>query len=220
MAMKPAWRNMRMSPRPYHLGRRQEGIEQTRSRILTAARELLVAANAFSGFTIDAVARQAGVARMTVYYQFGSKVGLLEALMDDLAARGHLDRLAVAFHHPEPLEALAAFVAAFGHFWSSDRLAVRRLRGLAALDPEIEQAIRSRDEWRRQGLRVIMQRIAERYGRPAPEAVDDAIDLLSTITSFETFDTLAGATRAPEEVTPQVQRLARAVLGAGGHEFI
>ena len=32
---------------------------------------------------IDAVARQAGVARMTVYYQFESKKGLLEALLDD-----------------------------------------------------------------------------------------------------------------------------------------
>jgi AcrR family transcriptional regulator len=165
---------------------------------------------------MEAVARKADVARMTVYHQFGSKAGLLEALMDDLAARGQMDRLAGAFHQPEPLEALDTFIAAFGGFWSADRLALRRLRALTALDPEIEQALRARDEWRRRGLRVIMQRMAERYGRPAPEALDEAIDLLFTLTSFETFDTLAGPTRAPEEVTPVVQRIARAVFGSRG----
>jgi hypothetical protein len=76
--------------------------------------------------------------------------------------------------------------------------------------------LRARDEWRRRGLRVITQRMAERYGGPAPVALDEAIDLLFTLTSFETFDTLAGPTRAPEEVTPVVQRIARAVFGSRG----
>jgi AcrR family transcriptional regulator len=204
-----------MSPRPYRLGQREAAAEQTRARILEAARELLGSDKAFSAFTIDAVARQAGVARMTVYYQFTSKAGLLEALMDDLAARGHMDRLAGAFHQPEPMDALGAYIAAFGRFWSADRLVLRRLRSLAALDPEIEQAVRGRDEWRRQGMRVIIGRVVERYGRPAPESTDEAINLLFTLSSFETFDTLAGPTRTPEEVAPQVQRLARAALGIG-----
>jgi len=69
-----------MSPRPYRLGQRQATTEQTRARILAAARELLMARDGFNGFSIDAVAREADVARMTVYYQFGSKIGLLEAL--------------------------------------------------------------------------------------------------------------------------------------------
>jgi AcrR family transcriptional regulator len=201
-----------MSPRPYQLGQRQAAANETRARILAAARELLMSSAGFSGFSMEAVARQADVARMTVYHQFGSKAGLLEALMDDLAARGQMDRLAAAFHQPEPLEALDAFVAAFGRFWSTDRLAVRRLRGLAALDPEIEQALRARDEWRRRGLGVLLQRLAETYGGPSSEAIDEASDLLFTLTSFETFDTLAGPTRTPKAVIPPVQRLARAVL--------
>ncbi len=207
-----------MSPRPYQLGRRQEAIEQTRTRILAAARELLVGGDAFAAFTIDAVARKAGVARMTIYYQFDSKTGLLEALMDDLAARGQMDRLALAFQQPEPLDALAEFIAAFARFWSVERLALRRLRSLAALDPDFEQAVRGRDEWRRQGLRVIMQRMQERYARPTTEMMDEAVDLLYTLTSFETFDTLAGTRRTPQEVTPQVERLARAALDLEGLE--
>jgi AcrR family transcriptional regulator len=203
-------------PRPYRLGQRQAATEQTRARIIAAARELLMAGGGSGGFSIDAVARQAGVARMTVYYQFGSKLGLLEGLFDDLAARGGMERLAAAFARPDPLDALAEFIATFGRFWSSDRLVIRRLRSLAALDPEFEQGVRARDEWRRGGLRVLLGRLAEQYGRPAPESLDEAVDLLHTQTSFETFDTLAGTTRSPEEVVPLVQRLARAALGLDG----
>ena len=76
-----------MSPRPYRLGQRQVLAEQARERILTATRELLMTSNGFSGFSMEAVARQAFVARMTVYHQFGSKIGLLEALCDSLAGR-------------------------------------------------------------------------------------------------------------------------------------
>jgi AcrR family transcriptional regulator len=202
-----------MSPRPYRLGQRQATTEQTRARIINAARELLAESSGFSGFSIDAVARQADVARMTVYHQFGSKIGLLEALSDSLAAHGGMEHLADAFRRPEPLDALAEYITVFGRFWSADRLVMRRLRALAALDPDFEHVIRTRDEWRRQGLRVIVQRFAEKHGRPAPEALDEAINVLFTLIGFECFDTLAGPTRSIEEVAPMMQRLARAALG-------
>jgi AcrR family transcriptional regulator len=62
-----------MSPRPYQLGQRQAASEQTRSRVLHAARALLMESTSFSGFSIEAVARRADVARMTIYHQFSSK---------------------------------------------------------------------------------------------------------------------------------------------------
>src|SRR5260370_32690098 len=125
-----------MSPRPYQLGQRQAASEQTRNRIISAARELLMVREGFSGFSIDAVARQADVARMTVYHQCGSKVGLLEALCDSLAASGGMEQLASAFRQPEPLDALDQYIQIFGRFWNVDRLVMRRLRALAALDPD------------------------------------------------------------------------------------
>ena len=201
-----------MSPRPYRLGQRQATTEQTRARILAATRELLMSNNGFSGFSIDAVARQADVARMTVYYQFGSRIGLLEALCDYLAAQGGMDQLSHAFRQADPLNALAEYIAVFGRFWNSDRLVTRRLRGLAALDPDFEQVIRARDERRRQGLGVILQRLVEQHGPPAA-AIDEKVNVLYTLTSFETFDTLAGPTHSLEDVTSLVQQLARAVLG-------
>ncbi len=202
-----------MSPRPYRLGQRQATTEQTRARIIDAARELLAESSGFSSFSIDAIARQADVARMTVYHQFGSKIGLLEALSDSLAARGGMEHLADAFRRPEPLDALDEYITVFGRFWDSDRLVTRRLRALAALDPDFEHVIRARDERRRQGLRVIVQRFAEKHGRPVPSALDEAINVLFTLIGFECFDTLAGPTRSIQEVTPTMQRLARAALG-------
>jgi AcrR family transcriptional regulator len=201
-----------MKSRPYRLGQRQASLEQTRARIVAAARELLAAPTGFSAFTLDAVASQAGVARMTVYNQFGSKRGLLEALFDDLAARGLLERLHDAFAQPEPRAALAELIAAFAGFWTHDRVVLRRIRGLMSIDPDFEQAVQERDERRRHGLRTIVGRLAETYNTPTPGKRDEVVNLLHTLTSFETFDSLAGAKHKPEDIVAQVCRLVDAVL--------
>src|SRR2546421_12835138 len=92
-----------MSPRPYQLGQRQAATTQTRNRIINAARELLIASDGFSGFSIEMIARRADVARMTVYHQFGSKAGLLEALCDSLAASGGIAQIAAPVRQPDAL---------------------------------------------------------------------------------------------------------------------
>jgi len=201
-----------MSPRPYQLGQRQAAAEQTRARILNAARALLMASEGFSTFSIDQVARQADVARMTVYHQFGSKRGLLEALCDALAASGGMDQLATAFRKPDPLGALHEYLLVFSRFWDADRLVTRRLRALAALDPDFEQVIRARDERRRHGVRVITQRLVEQQALVPGAPSEEIVDMLFTLSSFETFDTLAGPTRSLQEVAPQIWHLARAAL--------
>jgi AcrR family transcriptional regulator len=202
-----------MSPRPYRLGQRQAATEQTRARILSAARALLMSPDGYSRFSIEAVARQADVARMTVYHQFVSKVGLLEALCDSLAVSGGMDQLATAFRQPDPFDALNQYLLVFSRFWDVDRLVMRRLRALAALDPDFEQVIRARDERRQQGVRVLALRLVELQGLPS-ETAPGVIDLLFTLSSFETFDTLAGPTCSLQEVAPLICRLARAALTA------
>lgn len=200
-----------MSPRPYRLGQRQVAVEQTRARILHAARELLMESQGFTSFSMDAVARQADVARMTVYHQFGSKVGLLEALCDSLAASGGMEEIASAFRLREPFTILDRYIEIFGRFWSVDRDVVRRLRALAALDPDFEKVIRARDERRWQGVQVITRLVRAAYpASSADESLEEIAATLLTLTSFETFDTLAGRARRLEDVVPVVQRLARA----------
>ena len=198
-----------MTPRPYRLGRRQAAVDGTRARILKAAHALLVARH--RAFSIEAVARRARVTRVTVYQRFGSRSKLLEALFDDLAHQGGMWDLADAFRQSDPRAALARFVAIFARFWTAHRPIHRRLRALAALDQGLERTLRARQEWRRQGLRVIVGRLRERSG-PAAAATEETIDALFALTAFETFDLLAGPTRTPAAVAPIVLRIARAVL--------
>ena len=201
-----------MSPRPYRLGKRQEGVDETRDRILEAARKLLKD-DGYAEFTVDTVAREADVSRATVYYQFGSKTGLMEALFDDLAVRGRITDLASAFQESEPLAALDRFIRIVARFYASDRILLRRLRGLAATDPDFASGIRGRDERRRKGLTVLLGRIAERHGRPREDDLERALDVLHTLTSFETFDNLSRRGRKAAEIGEIVGGLARAELG-------
>src|SRR5258708_14190267 len=68
-----------MASRAYRLGlRRQAEVGRTRSSILAAARELV--SERGQDWSVGKVAERAGVSRITIYNQFGSKAGLLAAL--------------------------------------------------------------------------------------------------------------------------------------------
>jgi len=198
-----------MTPRAYDLGKRRDQVDENRRRVIDAARALLAEATTYTAFTVDAVAKRADVARATVYYQFGSKAGVLEALCDALAEAGQLADLGQAFVEPDPRVALRRFIAAFARFWAADRVVMRRLRALAALDPDVAAVIEARDERNRTGLSVLVGRLAA-----AIPSLDrpEAVRLLHTLSSFETFDSLAGPSDDPAEVAQLIATLAEAAL--------
>jgi AcrR family transcriptional regulator len=202
-----------MSPRPYRMARRRENADQTRARIIAATRQLIIDQERAGTFSMEAVARRAGVARMTVYYQFGSLRGLLEALLDSLAIAGGMNHLADAFRLADARAALDRYIAVFIGFWESDRPVLRRLGALATLDPELRTMLEQRYGWRRKGIAVILQRLAQQTSRPKPREMKEAADLLFLLTSFVTFDTLAADRRTPAQVTRLIQRTARRLLG-------
>lgn len=199
-----------MSPRPYRMDRRQATTEQTRVRVINAARELLTTGEGSARFSVEEVARRAGVARMTLYHQFGSLGGLLEGLCDSLAMAGGMNRLGEAFRRSDPLEALDQFIAVFMRFWESDRSVLRGLRALAALDPEFAAVLEKRSGWRRKGLQVLLERLGQL--REKDKDVDDVVDLLYALTDFGVYDSLVSPSRGIEQVTRMVQRLARQVI--------
>ena len=168
---------MARGPRAYRLGQRQALVNETRARIIAATRGLLIAQGGFRGFTVDGVARQAGVSRMTVYYQFGSKLGLLEGLSDSIASSAGMtvERVSPIFKRAEPLEALAECTALFGQFWQSDRAVTRRFHGLAALAPDFAPVLRRRQERRRQGLQAIVGRLCAQHGQPSASDVESIV---------------------------------------------
>ena len=60
---------------------------------------------------------------------------------------------------------------------------------------------------------MVLQRLAEATGRPAPGSLEQAVDVLHTLTGFHVYDGLAGGARGPDEVAALVNGLARAALG-------
>ena len=206
-----------MNARSYTLKSRAAASQRTRDRILTAARQILGSDEGVAVFSVDAVARAAGVTRVTVYNQFSSRRGLVEALSDDLAARAEIGaRLGAAFESPDALAALDRLIAAFAHFWTADRVIIRRLHGIAALDPEIARSDADRNERRRIALTVMLRRLWQERGIPAEDQIAPVVALLHMLTGFEAMDQLAGPDRTPVDIVPIIRRLAREALGIGG----
>jgi hypothetical protein len=90
-----------MSPRQYRLGKRAETVEQTRERIIAATRELL-GLEGYPHASVDEVARLADVPRATVYCQFGSKRGLIEAVVPDIRQRAGQGGVVDSVESPTP----------------------------------------------------------------------------------------------------------------------
>lgn len=198
-----------MSPRPYNMEKREAATNETRLRILEATRQIL-ADESEAALSMEAIARRADVSRLTIYYQFKSRPGLLEALYDYLAMRGNMRRMGEVFREPDPYVALDKVVSVFVGFWSSDRLVIRRLRAMASLDPEIAQGIESRDARRRHIAREILKRMMvsekKKYGE---EQLNAAANVIAMLTGFATYDALATAGYREEEIIAIIARLAR-----------
>jgi len=196
--------------------RRQVEVGKTRARVLAAARELLLLKD-FSAFSMESVARRADVSRLTLYYQFESKAGLLEALYDHIARRGKMEQLASVFRQSsDPLATLRNFIGVFTNFWASDRAAIRRLHALGTIDPDIGKGLQARNERRRHGVQTIVERYSRVYLGLSSGRKAVAIDTIHMLTSFETFDALAGSSRTLDELVTIIQGHVHHAIGYVG----
>jgi AcrR family transcriptional regulator len=198
-----------MNTRIYVSPRRAEDAARTRARIVKAAATTLAAGRTMS---LDAVAKKARVTRLTVYNQFGSRRALLEAVFDDLAARGGLHRIHGVMASADAYAALRQIVAIFCDFWSGTPGALVRLQGAATADAEFAASLRARNERRRQLLTVLVERMGE--GRPRrPGAVAEVVDTLFALTSFAFFSELTSNGRSASAACRLIQRLVMDVVG-------
>ena len=204
-----------MSPRRYTMGARAEAVGRTRERILAAARELLVTGDV-QRVTVDEIAANADVARATVYQRFGSKVGVVEGLVEDLERRAGLDELVtvVRAHPPEGL--IRAVAVAGCRYWATDPDLVRTITALGRLQPEIAEMLAPHDA----GRAVVLERMADRLeaggvlSPTCPRAA--AFDVLWLLTSFDAYDLLAaGRGLAPGAVAEQLTAVLEARLTNG-----
>ncbi|MDB5360865.1 MAG: TetR/AcrR family transcriptional regulator [Rhodospirillales bacterium] len=169
-----------MPTRTYDSPKRVAAAVEKRDRVVEAASRVLSARTDIAAFSLDAVAKAAGVTRLTVYNQFGSRRGLLEAVFDARARRGGLGRIAEAMTLADPRAGLDRLVEIFCDFWGDDP-AAGALHAAAALDTEFALALAERHERRREAIRVLIGRL------PLDDA-QDAVDLVFALTSFALFD--------------------------------
>src|SRR5258708_12875246 len=129
-----------MSTRAYVSSVRMAAAAAKRDRVIKAAARSLREDASIATFSLDAVAKAAGVTRLTVYHQFGSRRGLLEAVFDDIARQGGLARIPEAMAMPDPRAALDRLVEIFCPLWS--RAPAVDLRHAAMpTPPELAQAL-------------------------------------------------------------------------------
>jgi len=176
--------------RPYTQRLRAESSAATRLRIIEAARDVLTA-QPLRSLRLSEVAESARVVRSTIYAVFGSRLGLLRAVVEDARERGGWDRMRDAYREPDAVVAVTrnleqrARMIAHGH-----RVALA-ITALAVVDPDAAAVAAEVDAMRLRGLRDLVRRLDEQ-GRLRPDLDrEQALDILWSLSSWGTYDQLA-----------------------------
>ena len=193
--------------RPYVSPKRAAAAAETRAKVIQAAMDLLE--DGPVQMSMETVAKAAHVTRLTVYKQFGSRRGLLEAIFDENARRYGIMRMAEAMTHPDPRQGLYQAIEILCGFWGSHPAFIR-LHDAAASDPDFAEALSARNDRRR----MVFDRLLERM--PGSEAARrDCADLIFGMTAMQMFRLLI-VDRTPAEVAAVLNAAISAVLAERG----
>ena len=190
--------------RPYDLGKRLEQMSESRAAILRAAQAQL-AGEGYRRLTMASLAEESGVTRQTIHNLFGTKTGVLEAVFDLIALESGMERMREAMMLPPGDAQLARFVGIFCGFWAKNRMLLRRVHGIGAIDPEFGAVIEARNQRRLMAATRIVQRMGGDDGTRKAAT-------LAALTSFEFFDALTESCGSEAEAETVVLQLARNVL--------
>ena len=193
--------------RPYELGRRLEQTDQTRAAVLKAARAQLEKGG-IREFSMESLAKASEVTRQTIHNLFGTRSGVLETLFDQIARDGGMERMREVMMSRDAGTMLDGFIAVFSNFWAKNRLLLKRIHGIGAVDPEFGKAIFARNRRRH----MTATRVVERIGDGARGERSEMIGCLVALTSFEFFDALVESLGTVERAEKQLPGLIRRAL--------
>lgn len=173
--------------RGYHSPTRQRQAEETRQRMLAAARALL-ARLGYAGTTVEAIAEEAKVSPKTVMATFGSKRGILAEVVNPVAfGSPYQDMLAQLRAEPDPSRRIALVAHLTRHVYDSLSIELDLLRGIEVIAPElaeIAQTVEHRRWGHQERLIVFLQeRGVLRAGLTQAAATDE----LWALTSFDLY---------------------------------
>ncbi|HKO46355.1 MAG TPA: helix-turn-helix domain-containing protein [Polyangiaceae bacterium] len=199
-----------MAGRAYDMRRRVGAVAAARKHALDAAYELL-RDPACRDLGVEAVARAAGVTRVTLYNQFGSRAALLVAVFQDLGRRMKAERIHAAMRLTEPEQALCATLRESTRAYARQRPVIRKLFAIAVLDAEVSAEVLRSERQRRKSLAPLAARLVE--SGEIGLGVAAATALLASLTSFQAFEAFA-ADSGPRLCERRLISLVRAGLGA------
>jgi AcrR family transcriptional regulator len=188
----------------HDLGKRQAGVDRTKAAVLAAAREL-VAASGGTHLSVGAVARRAGVSRLTIYNRFGSRSGLLRAVAGEAHGRSHApaaNGANGAGSTKDPREQLHDRIMAACVTWASDPALFRALPTVTSAGGQADQKDRA-----------LAERLAASDQLRPGCSLKEAEDVIGALTAFAVFDRLhQDGRRSPAAVADILMRLAGAIL--------
>jgi AcrR family transcriptional regulator len=185
---------------------RRDLVKATRNRILDAAFRL-IRERGPHGFSMDVLAKEAGVARATVYEHFQSKLALLDELALSTMRSLTIDNKRATIGNP--LTALRDMLGAVCRHWSDHDTTIRELRTLVAATGAEPPTDGLEEEY----LRSVVEAIAA-SGQLRPRwSLEDAVDALAVLTSYPTYERLSRShTRTPAQVETLLAKLAVVIV--------
>jgi AcrR family transcriptional regulator len=151
------------------------------------------------------LATESGVTRQTIHNLFGTRTGVLEAVFDVIALESGMEQMREVMVLPPGDAQLARFVGIFCGFWAKNRVLIRRVHGIGAIEPEFGGVIEARNRRRLAAATRIVQRMAGENGTQKAA-------MLAALTSFEFFDALAESCGSENEAESMVLRMARSAV--------
>jgi AcrR family transcriptional regulator len=173
--------------RRYHSPARRHQAEDTRRRILDAARDRF-RSSGYAGTTLDAVATAAGFSVKTVVAAFASKRGILAALVDPLLSPNVsgevLDELRGAQDPRQRIELVARLTRRVYETMAPE---FDLLHGASAIAPELAEVAHQVGARRRENQQRLVSFLTEREKLRGDLGPDEALDVLWTLTSYDLF---------------------------------
>jgi AcrR family transcriptional regulator len=179
-----------VTTRHYSSPARAEATRANRQRILDAAR-LLFLRRGYVGTTVEAVAGRAGVSVQTIYNTVGGKAAVLKAVYDVMIAGDASSVPVVERATGRAMLAAADGRACLALYGRMSREIYERIGPFVAVlltegaagDREIRAFLDTIENEHATGTRAVAQHVASRFGLRDGLGVDEAADILWTLTS-------------------------------------
>lgn len=173
--------------RSYQSPMRQQRADETRTRIVEAARTLFLN-QGYDKTTVDAIATEAGVAGQTVYAAFRSKRGLLAAILDRARfGERYQELIRQSYGITEPVARLRLIAQIATQILSAEEAEATLLRGAGVVAPELAKMGRTMERHRLEVHEKNVQLLID-GGRLRPELdAAKAQDILWALTSRELY---------------------------------